>query len=90
MSKDWTGNSRSAHATLGARNYAMNERQKHDYYATEPKALELIIDELDLSCNVWECACGGGHLAEVLKKHGHNVKATDLYYNNYGVGGWTS
>ena len=25
--KDWTGNSRSAHATLGARNYALEERE---------------------------------------------------------------
>ena len=25
--RDWTGNSRSAHATLGARNYAQNERE---------------------------------------------------------------
>jgi len=44
MSKDWTGNSRSAHATLGARNYAQNEREHNDYYATEPKALELLLD----------------------------------------------
>ena len=29
--KDWTGNSRSAHAILGARNYAQNERETHDY-----------------------------------------------------------
>lgn len=38
LQKDWTGNSRSTHAVLGARNYAQNERENNDYYATEPKA----------------------------------------------------
>lgn len=75
MIKDWTGNKRTTHAILGARNYARNEREIHDYYATDPHALELIINELDLNKNVWECACGGGHLARVLEEHGYNVKA---------------
>ena len=85
--RDWTGNARSAHATLGARNYAQNEREEHDYYATDPLALELIIDKLDLSHNVWEPSCGGGHLSKVLEKHGYNVKSTDLYDNGYGKSG---
>ena len=42
--KDWTGNSRSAHAILGARNYAQNEREIHDFYATEPKAARLLTE----------------------------------------------
>lgn len=42
--KDWTGNSRSAHAILGARNYAKEERETHDYYATEPKAATLLME----------------------------------------------
>ena len=45
MTKDWTGNSRSAHAILGARNHAQNERESNDYYATEPKAVELLLKE---------------------------------------------
>ena len=40
MSKDWTGNSRSAYAVLGTRNFAKEDREKYDYYATEPKATE--------------------------------------------------
>lgn len=84
MSKDWTGNSRSAHATLGARNYALNERQEDDYYATEPKALELLLEHERFSDNIWECACGGGHLAEVLRNHGYNCLATDLKAHGYG------
>ena len=45
--KEWLGNSRSVHSTLGARNYALNERETNDYYATEPKALELLLDKTD-------------------------------------------
>lgn len=37
MGKDWTGNTRSAHAILGARNYAQNECDENDYYATHSK-----------------------------------------------------
>lgn len=65
----------------------VNIRQEHDYYATDPNALEFIIDKLDLADNVWECACGEGHLSKVLEKHGYNVKSTDLYNRGYGVGG---
>lgn len=85
--KDWTGNSRSAHATLGARNYALEERETHDYYATEPKALELLLEVEQFSEKVWECACGEGHLSKVLKAHGHKVLSTDLIDRGYGIGG---
>ena len=85
--KDWTGNSRSAHATLGARNYALEERETNDYYATEPKALELLLKEEEFSENIWECACGEGHLSKVLKNHGHKVFSTDLIDRGYGLGG---
>lgn len=85
--KDWTGNSRSSHATLGARNYAQNEREVNDYYATEPKALELLLEQITLDKNIWECACGEGHLGKVLEEHGYTVKATDLIDRGYGRGG---
>ena len=84
--KDWTGNSNSIYKTLGASNHTEKEREVNDYYATEPKALELLLEEEVFSQNVWECACGEGHLAEVLKKHGHNVISTDLIDRGYGIG----
>lgn len=87
MSKDWTGNSRSAHATLGARNYALNEREINDYYATEPRALELLLDLEQFDPLVWECACGEGHLSEVLKNRGYIVRSTDLIDRGYGESG---
>lgn len=85
--KDWTGNSRSAHTMIGARNYAIEDRQANDFYATEPKALELLLEIESFSPNVWECACGEGHLAKVLEAHGYNVSATDLIDRGYGKGG---
>ena len=83
MTKDWTGNKKSVFTSLGASSHAIEEREKHDYYATEPKALELLLELETFSNNVWECACGGGHLSEVLLNAGYNVRSTDLIDRNY-------
>lgn len=82
--KDWTGNSRSAYAALGARNYAHDEREVNDYYATEPKAVRLLLEVETFSPFVWECACGGGHLARELEAAGYQVYATDLIDRGFG------
>jgi hypothetical protein len=87
MTKDWTGNSRSAHATLGARNYAQNEREENDYYATDPIALEMLCDLETFAPNVWECACGEGHLSDVLVNRGYTVISSDLIDRGYGYSG---
>ena len=87
MSKDWTGNSNSIYKTLGASNHTDKERQSEDFYATEPKAAELLLELEDFNENIWECACGEGDLAKVFEKAGHNVLATDLIDRGYGVGG---
>ena len=87
MNKDWVGNSKSIYTTLGASNHTDKEREINDYYATEPKALEMLLDLETFSHDVWECACGEGHLSEVLKNRGHNVYSTDLIDRGYGIGG---
>lgn len=87
MIKDWTGDKNSVYKMLGASNHADGERQKHDYYATEPRAMELLLESEIISNNVWECACGEGHLSEVLIEKGYNVKSTDLIDRGYGLGG---
>lgn len=81
---DWTGNQRSIYTTLGASNHTDKERQQHDYYATEPKAMELLLAEEDFSPVIWECACGEGHLSKVLEEHGFEVISTDLIYRGFG------
>ena len=61
-------------------------REKNDFYATNPRALEIAMPVFKdiLHSNVWECACGQGHLSEVLKNNGYNVKSTDLIDRGYG------
>lgn len=81
--KDWTGNNKSIYTTLGASNHTEKERETHDYYATEPKAIELLLQLEDFSPYVWECACGEGHLSEVLKTHGHKVRSSDIIDRGY-------
>lgn len=81
---DWTGNKKSVFITLGASNHTEKERQKEDFYATDPKAMHLLCDQMQFSHNVWECACGQGHLAKVLIERGYNVRATDLIDRGFG------
>lgn len=45
MSKDWKGNSNSLHAAIAAhRGGGKSMRQEDDFYATDPKALEMLLD----------------------------------------------
>ena len=82
--KDWTGNGNSIYKTLGASNHCEHKRQVDDYYATEPKAVEILLEQETFKHEVWECACGEGHIAKVLEEYGYDVSATDLVYRGYG------
>lgn len=84
--KDWTGNAKAVFVTNGASNHSTTDREDNDFYATEPKALELLLDMEEFDPYVWECACGKGHLSEVLKKRGYIVRSTDLIDRGYGEG----
>ena len=80
----------SLNLIMGARNGAKTQRQEHDYYATEPNAVRIFLNKLKqdgvtLNKRIWECACGGGHMAEVLIEHGYDVYATDLVNRGYGA-----
>lgn len=87
--KDWVGNQKSIFTALGASNHTDKEREKNDYYATDPVAIDKLIPTGVLSnvTNIWECCCGEGHLSERLKHYGFKVLSTDLIDRNYGVGG---
>jgi len=87
--KDWVGNKASTYKQLGARNNALTDRETNDFYATDPKALELFLeqienDNLKLHKTIWECACGAGHLSKLLESKGYNVISTDLINRGYG------
>lgn len=80
--KDWKGNDKAIFSTLGASSHSEKERQEHDYYATDPKAIELLLKLEDFN-NVWEPACGEGHLSDVLKKHNIHSRSSDLISRGY-------
>lgn len=86
MSKDWTGNKNSTYTTLGASNHVDHDRAEHDYYATDPKAGEMLLEiEPNLSDSIWECACGENALADVFKTHGKTVRCSDLVVRCDGI-----
>lgn len=82
--KDWTGNKVSYTKTNGFANDSIQSRHELDYYATEPKAIRLLLELEKFKGNIWECACGEGHLSEEMKRLGYNVYSTDLINRGYG------
>lgn len=90
--KDWEGNKTAVFSTLGASSHALEERQEVDYYATDPHALNILLeklkfDKVNLPKKICEPSCGAGHLSEELKKHGFKVESYDLYDHGYGIVG---
>ena len=100
MSKDWKGNSNSLHAAIAAHRGGKSMRQEDDFYATDPKALEMLLDHysewLSKELNrcqqwerryIWECACGTGNLSKVLESRNYWVLSTDKVHRGYGAFG---
>ncbi len=83
IKENWKGNSNSIYKTLGASNHTEDDRETYDFYATEPKAVELLL-ELERFSNVWECACRKGHISDVLKSKGIDVFSSDIIDRGYG------
>lgn len=81
--KDWTGNAQAVHAP----NQRNRDAQEHDYYATDPKAVEMLLENESFAGPVWEPACGEGHISKVLEAHGLTVHSSDLVDRGYGHGG---
>ena len=71
---------------LGSSNHTTDEREKYDYYATDPIAAEYLIEEVELE-NILEPCCGEGHLSKVFIDDGITVTSTDLIDRGYGTGG---
>lgn len=84
MNKDWTGDGNSIFKMLGASNHTDKEREKHDFYATSPEAIDLLKKKIDLPKQILEPACGSGCLSERLVELGHEVKSYDLIDRGYG------
>ena len=65
-------------------NHRSNDVAEHDYYATEPIAMEKLCDAFQFHKNIWEPACGEGHLSKVLESRGYDVISTDLIDRGFG------
>lgn len=63
---------------IGASNHSATEREKNDYYATDPSCVEDLLKREQFDTHIWECAAGGGHIADVLIKHGYEVQESDI------------
>jgi hypothetical protein len=83
---DWIGNKNTAYAIISASNHSDKERAVNDYYATDPKAIDYLLDDggAEISHKILEPACGEGHLSERLKAKGFDVKSSDLIDRGYG------
>ncbi|WP_338953401.1 NAD(P)-dependent oxidoreductase [Lactococcus petauri] len=84
MSKDWTGNRIASFATLGANNHSDVIREVNDYYATDPRAVEMLLEKEKFNSIILEPSCGEGHISRVLSDGGYAVKSSDLIDRGFG------
>ena len=87
MLKDWTGNSKAAIAGIAPSNHSLKNRESDDFYATDPKAVDMLCNLEKFSQTILEPACGQGHIAKALESHGYKVLAYDLIDRGYGTTG---
>ena len=81
--QDWTGNKPAIFACHGASNHSERDRAELDYYATDPRAVDLLLKKETFHKFIWEPAVGGGHIAEVLEKNGHSCFCSDIVDRGY-------
>lgn len=61
-------------------------KQKNEYYATHPSVTRDLLRCEQFSSHILEPCCGGGFMAEEIKKAGYTVEATDIIDRGYGKG----
>ena len=84
------GNKTTVWANIGASNHSDKEREKHDYYATDPLSITLLHNHglLDKQSIYWESSCGGGNMSKELQRLGYTVISSDKYDHGYGTVGF--
>lgn len=63
---------------IGASNHTDHERQKEDFYATDPIATIKLCGLEDFNKDIWEPACGMGHISKVLAHHRAGLRRESL------------
>lgn len=78
------GPPRNTFSTMGAGNVALEDREKNDFYATPPPAVDGLLRFETFQPRILEPCCGMGHISEALKAYGHDVVSFDLVDRGYG------
>jgi hypothetical protein len=74
---------RNIFATFGVSTNPNYERAENDFYATHPDAVRELLKR-EFIGDVWECACGEGHISEVLKEKPYRkVRSSGLINRGY-------
>lgn len=73
----------SVFTCIGASNHSLGERQTEDFYATSPASVEALLKVEKFSKTILEPCVGMGHIAEVLRRGGHNIIAQDIVDRGY-------
>ncbi len=71
--------------TLAATSHSNGFREENDFYATEPKAIDLLCQVEKFNEWILEPACGQGHLSKRLIENGYQVYSSDLIDRGYGM-----
>tara|TARA_E500000075_G_C6981473_1_gene316940 strand:+ start:901 stop:1455 length:555 start_codon:yes stop_codon:yes gene_type:complete len=59
-------------------------RQKDDFYATPPEAVEDLLKVEDFDGGIYEPCCGMGHISKLLESKGYDVESSDLVDRGFG------
>lgn len=70
---------------LGSTTVVGADREQHDFYATEPKAVELLLNKESFKFSILEPCCGMNHITKVLESRGYHVTASDLVDRGVGA-----
>lgn len=71
------------YTVIGASNHCSQDREKDDFYATDPIAIDKLLSVETPSEYVFECCAGNGHLAKRLQEKGHRVLTNDLIERDF-------
>lgn len=61
------------------------DREKDDFYSTDPIAIDLLFAEENFSNNIWEPAVGQGHLSKRMEEFGKVVRKSDIIDRDIGA-----
>jgi hypothetical protein len=59
-----------------------NKRSSYDYYPTPRIAVDLLLKNIKFDGNIYECACGEGHISKILQEYNYNVISSDIRTND--------